>query len=323
MRINKLFPEFLLSNKDYWSIYKKMSDVLGHTIHNSPSCVDAIDLLNNIKIWEEKIDNVFPDLKLEQKQIISTTLYNLNQVTYTNLISMYYYFRNPIKNYVICKDFYNKFKNLNMEKLLCQDVNKVAAGYIRLPEPIVDDQGDEFWDLFFVVDYPENVFNCKSFSKKVPEYPETDKVILGSLFNKNSAVERSLYSYIPKNGNPPLLKMFSKDYSYSIGRDLMNKKDITELPVFINLIAYIMSGQPDIRSFRNEVRFRSSGSTKVVRKDRDLSTLDMDLVGYSWLKKRQSYTNEWWTSTHIMKYRDASGTLNYTTRRGHLKKRQS
>ena len=51
----------------------------------------------------------------------------------------------------------------------------------------------------------------------------------------------------------------------------------------LKILAYIHSGQPDIREFKNELRYRGN-SSKVVKKDQLLSQENIHLVGYNWKK---------------------------------------
>jgi len=87
----------------------------------------------------------------------------------------------------------------------------------------------------------------------------------------------------------------------------------------MNLLVYLNSGQPDIRSFRNDITCRGGTGSKPVNKDRDLSTLAINLVGYSWKKDRQIHKDAWYVEPFFrwQRYGVGNSLVKLITVQGH------
>ena len=68
--------------------------------------------------------------------------------------------------------------------------------------------------------------------------------------------------------------------------------------ILCNLLAYLNSGSPDIRDYRNEIRYKSPTSSKIVRADKDLSLENINLVGYTWKKDPLYQKESWYQKPH-------------------------
>lgn len=83
--------------------------------------------------------------------------------------------------------------------------------------------------------------------------------------------------------------------NYIEGRDA-ELKDIKA--IIINLLVYIRSGRPDIREFKNHIRYNSV-TKKPHHPFADLTERNIKLVGFSWKKLPQYTTDSWYSRPHF------------------------
>lgn len=218
-----------------------------------------------------------------------------------------------INNYHINEDFYNMIKDLDLRDLKPSDLPCDQVGYVSMP--IVDEDGHKYNGFYFKVGY-------KRF-RRPKEDPDCDKksLILGSC----GTYIRS--SCIDIEEDLPLESGFKK-YKYT--KNILSKTEVTDGIYsnwhrgICNVLAYIASGNPDLRSFRNSINYRSPGSTKVVKKDRDLSILQWNLVGYGWKKDPIYNTALWKVSAHTRRQKVGKGRreVKLVFVKSHIKERQ-
>jgi hypothetical protein len=74
------------------------------------------------------------------------------------------------------------------------------------------------------------------------------------------------------------------DSNRSFEESLSNCEQQDFVRFCFNLLLYIHSGDPDIREYRNQIKYQSNTSKTPVRAHKDLSQETIYLVGYNWKK---------------------------------------
>ena len=71
----------------------------------------------------------------------------------------------------------------------------------------------------------------------------------------------------------------------------------TDYPYYLacmyNLLAYLNTGDPDLRVFKNNIRHQSATSKTPIKADKHLSPANIVEVGFSYKKERLQHTDEW------------------------------
>lgn len=219
---------------------------------------------------------------------------------------------NP-KFYVAQKDFLKDFYRVSLKNLRFRDLKDIC-GYIHLPLPITDNDGTAYKDIYFFLGNNKDFMNTgeyKSFHSLNYEV-DMDRTLVVASFSDDGA-QRSLSVPCPKDENMSLEVVFKDiaDMHTSLSPTAVlscSKFNTPEDTGFcgmseklVSLLVYLGSGQPDIREFRNTVRYGNRNKKRPVAASHpNLSALPIQLVGYNWLKEREVHysTGEWGVKSH-------------------------
>jgi len=217
------------------------------------------------------------------------------------------------KFYVAQKDFLKDFYKISLKNLRFKDLKDIC-GYIHLPLPVTDNDGTAYKDIYFFLGSPKDFMNTgeyKSFCSRNYEVDQ-DRILLVASFSDDGA-QRSLSVPCPKDENMTMEEAFKdvEDAHTALsptavisGKDFHTPDD----PGFcgmseklVSLLVYLGSGQPDIREFRNTIRYGNRNKKRPVPASHpNLSSLPIQLVGFNWLKEREVHykTGEWGVRSH-------------------------
>ena len=201
--------------------------------------------------------------------------------------------------YLVAQDFFDRFMTIDLSNLSTSDFNEPMTAYIRLPgKGLVDADGDSFKEFFVYIggkDYHPLTFVPANCSYKVSE----NIAVITGISDKSSIT--TLFE-IPESGDVSLGEIIQ---SFSIGR----KGEKTDKLSFniLKIVHYINCGNPDLREYRNLIRYRSEVNKVPVKRDRHLSMLNFQLVGYGWKKPRELTDEEWMVSPHSRMQRFGPG----------------
>ena len=227
------------------------------------------------------------------------------------------------KNYVIDREFFKYFRRINLEKVQIIHLPKNISGYVKLPEPLFDVDGEKIIEFFFVIDH-ESQINLGNTHIHPFKDSSADCLLLGWLTDTRSM---GYANYpLPKDTN-----VFLKDYFKTVPyreRSPEHGTRITDgdgfanhIATMLNILAYINSGDPDLRLFRNTFRYRGNSTTKVIRADKGLATQDINLIGFNWKKSPLYVTEGWYASPYwATRYPDNVPTITFCS--GSFRKRK-
>ena len=255
MRIKKLLPEQLLE-----TIYGEMPKI-------SSNIIDAFKFV----VWAEsrKINSTNEILHHLERQygpryvqpvkaLISDFV--ANEVLTVCSACMV---EDNLSNYVVAEKFYSEFKHLSLDGLRFTDLPDDFIGYIDLKDNEIEGASKFFIWIGSYEEYPVETDIQHSLED------HTDICINIGGLGKNTCFATKFI--IPET--PLTIK------------ELFDAENTGSGPLIelVKLMIYIETGQPDIREFKNEIRYRGQGK-KPVKKDRDLATGTINLVGFGWKK---------------------------------------
>jgi hypothetical protein len=287
MRIEKLFPEKLLEriqavghhhpNDIRLSIAKMLSGkpLTIDNINNHDVDAKLLELylfVIHVLILNGKIDMDRMQLAVSILDSVKDSIDTRLKVTAMSLLQ-YIKYRN---NYIIATNFADhlcKTPLLTRPTLLKSD-----AGYIYYPNRTISKNGIPIHHFIYCIMSAEDIAsdNRDRGNRALTfngEMQEGIFVLLG--FSDEGATEGGLMIPIPG------LNIIEKSLLDGIPSDIA--KDIT-IHNLIRIILYIQSGDPDIRTYKNTLRFKGKSTSKVCHEDQNLTTEPVQLVGYNWKK---------------------------------------
>lgn len=192
--------------------------------------------------------------------------------------------------YLVSKDFFDVFKETGLANVQFKHLPQDQAGYVELPYPIIDSDGDTLSGFYFAnrlhpgyrrltVGWENDCGACGAFHFAVEDNESGMDLIMEEKFNASG---KEVHFTMPGFG-PREEKSSYKPH----------------MAVMINLLVYLASGQPDLRQFRNEIRTRTPTSTKPVRADSELSRSDITLVGFGYKKEAVRECEGWYSKPHM------------------------
>lgn len=186
--------------------------------------------------------------------------------------------------YYICQNFFDVLKDIDLIGTTVADL-PLTTFYAALPH------GDH--GFYYSLRKDQDTYNLSMF------YANTDGKHIAGLPG---------FTFCQKNFCDP-------HESLNLSKDPTNGEwQFQELCILISL--YIGSGNPDLRDFRNEIKYRSSTSQTPVKKDKSLSQSNIILVGFDWKK----HEDKSWYSQPYMARRGKNKKLTFN--KGSIKKRK-
>jgi hypothetical protein len=210
--------------------------------------------------------------------------------------------KNP-NNFVIQKDFFSKFTNIKIKNVKISHLPKAISGYIKLPIPIVDDDGSKYPHAYVFCGKDRDFFPewvSDTLAKQWRSGTNNDRsdflleiaLLADPPFGTNLVTEGEIRSFgmrFPKDENILIDEFLAETPDTVITLPFLPQAQrIQEYPTYLrivlNLLLYINSGAPDIRDFRNTAKYPGQ-KRKPLRHSDTLSTLDcIKLIGYDWKK---------------------------------------
>ena len=317
----KFLPELLdESTTTYKQLRKTLDDVMDGTI-DAPKKGFTLDMKKYF------IDN-FINNTFDNDPIINAL--NISEVIHTSLIVPFFKLKKEDRKiYVLQKDFFSKFKELDLAELCFKHLPKNLTGYVELPEPIYDTDGMEIKGFFFYIGKAETATNPMWRPNQHKPYPISDSIVGFSYSDPALNINAFSWTHIPLDQNIRILDSH-KDVQ-TVTTDLSGEKyNVSNeypryLAIMYNLLTYLNTGEPDIRTFRNNLRYQSPTSKKPIKADKHLSNANIVQVGFSYKKERLSHTDEWYVLPFMrwQRYGVGLSDIKLVYVRGHTKKRMN
>lgn len=249
-----------------------------------------------------------------------TDVYRLTPLVHT--IRRYMYLpEKERKVFIFEGSFYDKFSKIRLDSLTTDHLPKEGGGCIVLPKPLISGvmRIDE---VIFTTDVHDG--HLMDSLEKTFERTKTDPNYL-----KSGDIEAFLkMRELARKGTQLQLLIVGIDrvrkaVSVCNVLDLVPNKKLKEFPTtdidsndpdysendkhaarpvidqVLNLLAYINSGNPDIREFQNTIRYRGKSTVHVRPEDEELSRGKIFLVGFNWLKNPVYAVDGWWSSGYM------------------------
>lgn len=206
------------------------------------------------------------------------------------------------KNFYVSDQFFNTFKNVSAHNLRFCDINKPVKAYFHLPnKSLVDEDGDAYQDAY-VYTGPASEFPSKILKENGnPPFDASENLISIAVISSKHCF--TLTSYLPENENITLIDGFRGIPHVLNDGPKVIETELTTVPLVIaqimKLLAYIGTGEADIRCFKNEFKLRGGPGSKPVNKERWKSQLDLELVGFDWDENILYQTEGWKVREHL------------------------
>ena len=211
------------------------------------------------------------------------------------------------KIYTLQKSFFEKFKKVNFKMIQYKHLPKEAMGFVQFPEPIKDRFSKKnYTSFFYFCGHLENIHNEHFIMQQERTYDineDSINVLAVAFFDE----EYELYfewRYFPLDLNMTVEESFKNITRSEVTDNGIKTTIIPEgyddnLAIMVNTIAYLHSGDPDIRTIKNRIRYQSPTSQTPIKADKHLSLSNIIEVGFNYKKDRLQYTDEWHSMAHM------------------------
>jgi hypothetical protein len=241
---------------------------------------------------------------------------------------------NGKKLFKISEDFFSVFKSVSLGGIQTDALPKNVCGYCELPSVLKDDQGDTINGFYFFVGRGYEYLGHESHENwrknmKGMDANEGDNVLALAWRCNNS----DFFGYATQtfHGHESLKDIFKNSVyteRHKLGAGQYKQSVVDDgfkehIRVMCNLLIYLNSGNPDLRSYRNTITYQSPTSQTPVRKDKALSQSEITIVGFGY-KKNPIYTKEYYVQPPYWAHRwigEGRTEKKYMLVKGSLKKR--
>jgi len=221
--------------------------------------------------------------------------------------------------YSIAGDFFNDFVNVDMKKLRFSHLPADLAGTVRLPRTLTDPKHHYCFDEFIFHSGPGPYYSKEAWeiyrSKDIEEgfefdesLPTSAKHLTFAWMDKKPSKEGYSYFKLVERYPGQTLEEAWKESSKNAEKDIREKgglgvalKDdcyIGLKKLLINTLVYINSGNPDLRPFKNRIRY-DSVTGKPKSQFQSLTEKEIQIVGYGWKKLPKYQKDSWYSSPHM------------------------
>jgi len=213
------------------------------------------------------------------------------------------------KIYVLQKAFFEKFKKVDFSMIQYKHLPKDLIGFVQMPEYIEDRFSKKKYNgFFFFVGSYHNLAN-KFFSmrqeKTYPYHEKDSATILAIAFFDEDLEMYFEWRYFPIDESMTVSESFNNiTRTEATGDGTLQSTAIPKgyddnLAIMVNIIAYLNTGTPDIRDFKNPIKYQSPTSKTPVKAHKNLSQANIVEVGFSYKKETLKHTEEWQVLPHL------------------------
>jgi hypothetical protein len=215
--------------------------------------------------------------------------------------------------FVFQKDFFKILMKTKIMDFTWNLLPEEFLGVLRFPSPILDQEGDPISDVAVAI-MPRD----KAEQARGARYSDiTDGIgskVFWCWFEYNNDHLGFFDQLIPDDGQLKITDTWSRRFydSRSVHTTPTIRTDDIEkerphLFEILKAIVYINSGDPDLREFRNKIRFQSKDSKTPVKDHKPYSLVDYQVVGYNWMKDREHNVDSWGVEPFLRRQRIGPG----------------
>lgn len=256
--------------------------------------------------------NLDSEIDLGLSKVISNLAQNIPSVLSLAIMSPFFEKISQAKSYVIQKDFFDMFRKVELGDLQMNHLPDDTCGFMSLPRPITDLQGNEFDGFFFYSGPSEKIFERTGFIIEGPKYAFGDKCVAFSYVSKGNLQVSYVIRQKPLDEKMRIADTFHGTTNILDGNQHTPIEGYPEhARIMFNLLAYLKSGTPDIRAFKNKINYLNKAKGKVSPKDSNLSRIDLVVVGWNFKKSPEYHKGQWSVENHIRKQRIGPGRTEF------------
>lgn len=236
-------------------------------------------------------------------------IFNADKITYTTLSTIAPYFRQPLEDrkvYVVCKDFLECFSEVNFDLVQYRHLIRNSMGFVKLPYPIKDSRGFMFSGFFFYCGPKSEIVNPVYQANISRSYDVTDEVIALAYIRDDFNFFTFHCLPFPVDETISIEKTY-RGVQYALGGEKPGSKADTvfvdeyfeHFKLMHNLLVYLNTGKPDLREFKNPIKYQSPTSKKLTKSSKELSRSDIVEVGFGYMKEKLQHTESWTSKPHL------------------------
>lgn len=303
----KFIPELL---RDYVITPNFYADCMKEMLVKSTTGTMFLKPLKNTKMLGlskvilEFLNNKKVLLKNKDFEEIFAGFVNGQGIIPLSVIAPYLKQKDP-KIYTLQKSFFDKFKKVNFKMIQYKHLPKEAIGFVQYPEPIKDRFSNKnYTSFFYFCGHLENIRNEHFIMRQDRSYDfvndDSANVLAIAFFDEDYELNFE-WRYFPLDLNMTVEDSF-KNVTRSERTDKGVKKTTIiddNLAIMINTITYLHSGDPDIRTIKNNIRYQSSTSQTPIKANKHLSLSNIIEVGFSYKKDKLQHTEGWQSMAHM------------------------
>lgn len=286
-----------------------------------------------VNCFDKSLFKIEPDLLFPESPTYSAlALSTLQDVCTSAAIMILRNFKESSARFVFATDFFSELHNTSLVGARYSDL-VVGAGTIKLPYTLTDHLGDEFDEFMYFIGTVQDYFRVKDDDPEWLEYQSTrdhcKEKYMFSLAWKDSSKAWNYTAHYCTDPKTTIKEMFkdsvfkgtylNKDNTPNISEMIESDGYQDHIRSMFNCLIYLKSGDPDLRKMKNEIKRKSPESSKIIRKDKDLSEHDFTVVGFGF-KKNPNYSQEFYYQSPYWARRGLAKV--WTWCKGSLKKRK-
>lgn len=268
------------------------SIMLNHLVHGFKNCLYRTS----------KDGLIFPDHPIYSDMVQHT----IGDACTSAAIMVLRKFEESGERFVFSKEFFSELQQTSLVGARYSDLVS-GAGTIKLPFKLKDHIGDEFDEFMYFIGNVNDYFGVRDDDPEWQDYSSgrdhCKEKYMFSLAWKDSSKAWNYTAHYCTDLNTPIKSMFkdsvfkavylNDDNTPNIHEEIEEDGYLDHIRSLFNCLIYLKSGDPDLRTMRNEIKRKSPGSTKIVRKDKDLTPYDFTVVGFGF-KKSPNYSKEFY-----------------------------
>jgi len=231
--------------------------------------------------------------------------------------TLYCCHKNKGKTYALGKEFLGFLKEADLGNIECSCLPEVGfAGVIKLPFYITDSDGDRFNECTVAIlrkdENSKKATIFEAMASYLTEFTEKkvdvekigtkcDEVLIFTYKTINNTIGR--FTLDLSDRSKPIaitakdLIYFKVEKNWGYDEKMIEDNYAAHVKIILNILVYIKSGNPDLREFKNDIKYKKNKIP--VKKDRELSTSDIILVGFNYKKAIIHRIDETTVSSHF------------------------
>jgi hypothetical protein len=329
MRIEKTLPELIRDAKCDLSSAKTVLHDVVHTVSKS--------IINK---QTQKPWHVFDLTEIKNETMLDICQTMITDFPFKAMATNHaHWMTSGQKLFKISDDFFDIFSKVSLGNIQANALPDDMCGYCILPRKIEDQSGDSYDGFYFYSGPGEKYLGAegKDWTKMMNGLSDREIQNVNRVLNLAWLDSKGHLNYctMPFNGEELLKDVFVNtkfvlrrpvsDELMEIHQEMQDDGFLPHIRIMCNLLIYLNSGNPDLRSYRNEIKYQSPTSQTPVKKDKSLSQMEFTLVGFGF-KKNPLYSKEFFVQPPYWAHRlhGPGRTLKkYMLVKGSLKKRNA